>query len=95
MALRRRKHSNRPVGKGLFHHSYAGNQYTSIRYTDTLEIEGLVPSTGSVGDAYDSAAADTVMGLFKNDAVAKGSPFHAGVLKAEFDVVEVVFDWVF
>ena len=45
MALWRRKHSNRPVDKGLFHHSNAGSQYTSIRYTsirytDTLDIEG-------------------------------------------------------
>lgn len=95
MALGRRKYSNRPVDKGLLHHSDAGSQYTSIRYTDTLEIEGLVPSIGSVGDAYDNAAAETVMGLFKNEAVAKGSPFRAGALKTESDVVEVVFDWVF
>lgn len=94
MALWRRKHSNRPVDKGLLHHSDAGSQYTSIRYTDTLEIEGLVPSIGSVGDAYDNAAAETVMGLFKNEAVAKGSPFRSGALKTESDVVEIVFDWV-
>ncbi|MGP9784667.1 IS3 family transposase [Glutamicibacter sp. AOP12-B1-11] len=95
MALWRRKHTKRPVDKGLLHHSDAGSQYTSIRYTDTLEIEGLVPSIGSVGDAYDNAAAETVMGLFKNEAVAKGSPFRSGALKTESDVVEVVFDWVF
>lgn len=94
MALWRRKHANRPVGKGLLHHSDAGSQYISIRYTDTLELEGLVPSIGSVGDAYDNAAAETVMGLFKNEAVAKGSPFRTGALKTESDVVEVVFDWV-
>lgn len=35
------------------------------------------------------------MDLFKNEAVAKGSPFRAGALKTESDVVEVVFDWVF
>ncbi|MGL3804614.1 IS3 family transposase [Paeniglutamicibacter sp. R2-26] len=94
MALWRRKHANRPVDKGLLHHSDAGSQYTSIRYTHTPDIEGLVPSIGSVGDAYDNAAAETVIGLFKNEAVAKGSPFRAGALKTEFDVVGVVFDWV-
>ncbi len=94
MALWRREHRNRPVSKGLLHHSDAGSQYTSIRYTDTLEIEGLVPSIGSVGDAYDNAAAETVMGLFKNEAVAKGSPFRSGALKTESDVIEVVFGWV-
>ncbi|MDJ0318623.1 integrase core domain-containing protein [Arthrobacter antibioticus] len=65
-----------------------------IRYTDTLEIEGLVPSIGSGGDAYYNAAAEMVMGLFKNEAVAKGSPFRSGALKTESDVVEIVFDWV-
>ncbi|WP_426977263.1 integrase core domain-containing protein [Pseudarthrobacter sp. O4] len=69
-------------------------QYTSIRYTDTLALEGLQPSIGSVGDAYDNAAAETVMGLFKNEAVAKDSPFRAGALKTETDVVEIVFEWV-
>lgn len=49
---------------------------------------------GSVGDAYDNAAAETVMGLFKNEAVAKDSPFRSGPLKTETDVMEIVFEWV-
>ena len=94
MALWRRQDAGRPVPEGLIHHSDAGSQYTSIRYTDTLALEGLVPSIGSVGDAYDNAAAETVMGLFKNEAVAKNSPFRNGALKTETDVVDVVFEWV-
>jgi putative transposase len=57
-------------------------------------LEGLQPSIGSGGDAYDSAAAETVMGLFKNEAVAKDSPFRTGALKTETDVMEIVFEWV-
>ena len=34
------------------------------------------------------------MGLFKNEAVAKNSPFRAGALKTESDVIEIVFEWV-
>lgn len=94
MVLWRRKHTKRLVDKGLLQHSDAGSQYSSIRYTETLEIEGLEPSIGSVGDAYDNAAAETVMGLFKNEAVAKDSPFRTGALKTESDVVDVVFEWV-
>lgn len=94
MALWRRENAGRPVAQGLIHHSDAGSQYTSIRYTDTLMLEGLTPSIGSVGDAYDNAAAETVMGLFKNEAVATGSPFRTGALKTEADVIEVVFEWV-
>jgi putative transposase len=94
MALWRRQHTGRPAPAGLIHHSDAGSQYTSIRYTDTLALEGLQPSIGSVGDAYDNAAAETVMGLFKNEAVAKDSPFRSGALKTESDVMEIVFEWV-
>ncbi|MEF9874956.1 MAG: hypothetical protein RR778_14770 [Glutamicibacter sp.] len=78
MALWRRKRSNRPAGKGLLHHSDASSQYASIRYANNLEIERLVPSIGTIGDAYNNAAAQTVMDLFKNEAVAKASPFRTG-----------------
>lgn len=59
-----------------------------------MVLEGLQPSIGSVGDAYDNAAAETVMGLFKSEAVAKDSPFRTGVLKTESDVIQIVFEWV-
>ena len=41
MALWRRDQAGRPVPAGLIHHSDAGSQYTSIRFTDTLALEGL------------------------------------------------------
>jgi len=28
-------------------------QYTSIRFTEHLDLEGIRPSIGSIGDAYD------------------------------------------
>lgn len=70
------------------------SQYTSIRFTETLAIEGLLPSIGSVGDAYDNAAAESVMGLFKNEAITTGSPFRAGPLKNADDVENVTMAWV-
>jgi len=42
-----------------------------------------------VGDAYDNAAAETVMGLFKNEAVPKDSPFRTGALNTETEVMEL------
>lgn len=69
-------------------------EYTSQRYTQTLSTEGLIPSIGTIGDAFDNAAAETVMGLFKNEAVAKDSPFRTGPLATESDVVDVVVNWV-
>ncbi len=94
MALWRRDHSGRPVTAGLIHHSDAGSQYTSIRFTETVALAGLVASIGSVGDAYDNAAAETVMGLFKTEAIRKGSPFRPGPLKGLPDVETVTFAWV-
>ncbi|WP_157887868.1 IS3 family transposase [Frondihabitans sp. PAMC 28766] len=59
MALWRRDQTDRKVQAGMIHHSDAGSQYTSIRFTETVALEGLVASIGSVGDAYDNAAAET------------------------------------
>ena len=69
-------------------------QYTSIKFTETVALEGLVASIGTIGDAYDNAAAETVMGLYKNEAVAKNSPFSTGPLKTLADVEELTFDWL-
>ncbi|TFB87923.1 hypothetical protein E3O11_02225 [Cryobacterium levicorallinum] len=74
--------------------SDARSQCTSIKFTETVVLEGLVASIGTVGDAYDNAAAETVMGLYKNEAVAKNSPFHTGPLKTLADVEELTFDWI-
>jgi hypothetical protein len=56
-------------------------------------LAARVASIGSVGDAYDDAA-ETVMGLFKNEAIEKGSPFRPGALKGLPDVEAITFAWV-
>ena len=38
-------------------------QDLSIRYTERLAEAGIEPSVGSVGDAYDNALAESVIGL--------------------------------
>ncbi len=55
----------------------------------------MIPSIGSIGDAFDNAAAETVMGLFKNEAMAKDSPFRQGPLASKSDVDDVVVKWVY
>jgi putative transposase len=52
MALWHRGRRGQPV-TGLVHHSDAGTQYTSIRYTQRLLDAGVRASVGSVGDSYD------------------------------------------
>jgi len=34
-------------------HSDAGSQYVSLAYTEKLALDGIAPSIGSIGDAYD------------------------------------------
>ena len=60
------------------HHSDAGSQYTAIHYGETLMLEGLIPSVGTVGDALDNALCETTIGLYKTECVREGSPFRTG-----------------
>jgi len=53
--------------ENLICHTDAGSQYTSILYTEQLADIGADPSIGTVGDSYDNAMAESVMGLFKTE----------------------------
>jgi transposase InsO family protein len=53
----------RAGAKGVIHHSDRGSQYLSIRYTKRLAEAGAEPSVGSVGDSYDNAMAESIIGL--------------------------------
>jgi putative transposase len=64
MAAWTRRHSTL---QGVLCHSDAGSQYTSVIYTDRLAEIGAVPSIGTVGDSYDNALAETVIGLYKTE----------------------------
>ena len=54
---------------GLIHHSDRGSQYLSIKYTERLADAGIDPSVGSVGDSYDNALAESIIGLFKTEVI--------------------------
>ena len=56
LALWERDRTQHPVVAGeLTHHSDAGSQYTAVKFTENLALQGITPSIGSVGDAYDNA----------------------------------------
>ena len=68
-----------------------GSQYVSIRYTERLAEAGIEPSVGSVGDSYDNALAESVIGLFKTEVIRRRGPWrHAEAV--EFATLEWV-DW--
>ena len=56
----------RPATDQFVRHSDRGTPYFSIRYTDRLADAGVEPSVGSVGDSYDNALADSVIGLYRS-----------------------------
>ncbi|SXE75171.1 transposase [Klebsiella variicola] len=45
---------------GTIHHSDKGSQYVSQAYTQRLKDAELLVSTGSTGDSYDNAMAESV-----------------------------------
>jgi putative transposase len=60
---------------GLIHHTDAGSQYTSITFTERLAAIEVSPSIGTVGDAYDNALAETVVGLYKTELINPQRPW--------------------
>ena len=53
--------------EGLIHHSDHGVQYTSNEYLQSLEKYGMVASMGEIGNAYDNAYAERVLGTLKRE----------------------------
>jgi putative transposase len=76
---------------GLVHHTDAGSQYTSIAFTEHLAAVGVAPSIGTVGDAYDNALAESVIGLFKTELINPNRPWKT-VEQVEIATLHYV-DW--
>lgn len=91
-ALRRRQ--GRPLTGATIHHSDAGSQYTSVRFSETLQLAGMIPSIGTVGDAYDNALAETTMGLYKTECTRGDSPFRTGPISTLADLEDITSAWV-
>jgi putative transposase len=79
----------RAGAKGVIHHSDRGSQYLSIRYSERLKEAGFEPSVGSVGDSYDNALAETIIGLYKTEVIHRRGPWRS------MDAVEyATLEWV-
>jgi transposase InsO family protein len=75
--------------QGVVHHSDRGSQYLSIRYSERLTEAGAQPSVGSVGDSYDNALAETIIGLYKAELIHRRGPWR------HLDAVEyATLEWV-
>jgi transposase InsO family protein len=81
----------RPHSDGLIHHSDRGSQYLAIRYTERLAAAGVERSVGTVGDSYDNALAETIIGLYKTEVIRRRGPWR-GIDGVEYATLEWV-DW--
>jgi len=63
----------------------------SITYTRRLADAGIEPSVGSVGDSFDNALAETVIGLFKTEVIRRLGPWRS-LEAVEWATLEWV-DW--
>jgi putative transposase len=70
-----------------------GRRNTSILFTEHLELEGIAPSIGSVGDAYDNALMETINGLYKAECI-RTTVFCGGPYKTIADVEYATAGWV-
>lgn len=93
MALWRRDHSGRPVADGLIHHSDR----------QPVHVDHILGNPGPGRDCcvhrqyrrrYDNALAESTIGLFETEAMAKSNPFHDGPFKTIEDVEYATMEWV-
>jgi putative transposase len=80
---------NRRPAPGLIHHSDRGSQYTSVEFGSRLKEEGLLPSIGSVADAYDNSMAESFVSTLKRELIHRHSwPNRQTVRTAIFEYIE-------
>ena len=91
MGLHARNYHPGRDGDKLVHHSDAGSQYTSFRFTQHLLDAGIDASIGTVGDALDNALAESTIGLYKTELIKPQGPWHN---LSEVDVATAAWvDW--
>ncbi|WP_434736947.1 IS3 family transposase [Escherichia coli] len=73
---------------GTIHHSDKGSQYVSLAYTERLKEAKLLASTGSTGDSYDNAMAESINGLYKAEVI------HRKIWKNRAEVELATLTWV-
>lgn len=79
--------------EGLIHHSDHGCQYTSVAFGKRCREAGILSSMGSVGDAYDNAAAEAFIATLKCELIYRRSwPTRDEAELAIFDYIEAFYN---
>lgn len=73
---------------GVIHHSDRGCQYTSYAFGKRCQEAGVMPSMGSVGDAYDNAMAESFF------ATLERALLNRRRFKSQAEAKMAVFEWI-
>jgi putative transposase len=82
MALTQRRPSD------VIHHSDRGCQYTSYAFGKRCREAGVMPSMGSVGDAYDNAMAESFFATLERELLNRRR------FKSQAEAKMAVFEWI-
>ena len=73
---------------GVIHHSDKGCQYTSYAFGKRCQEMGVMPSTGSVGDAYDNAMAESFFATLEREVLNRRR------FKTQAEARMAIFEWL-
>jgi putative transposase len=73
---------------GVIHHSDRGCQYTSYAFGKRCREAGVMPSMGSVGDAYDNAMAESFFASLERELLNRRR------FKSQAEARMAVFEWI-
>jgi putative transposase len=74
--------------RGVIHHSDRGCQYTSYAFGKRCQEAGVMPSMGSVGDAYDNAMAESFFATLERELLSRRR------FKSQAEAKMAVFEWI-
>jgi putative transposase len=73
---------------GVIHHSDRGSQYTSYAFGKLCQEAGIMPSMGSVGDAYDNAMAESFFASLEREVLNRRR------FKSQAEARMAIFEWI-
>ena len=73
---------------GVIHHSDRGSQYTSYAFGKRCREAGIMPSMGSVGDAYDNAMAESFFATLEREVLNRRR------FKSQAEARMAIFEWI-
>ena len=74
--------------RNVIHHSDRGCQYTSYAFGKRCREAGVMPSMGSVGDAYDNAMAESFFATLEREVL------NRRCFKSHAEAKMAVFEWI-